>query len=65
MSVLVPLVSMTAIALMIVFWAWMFWDMTNNDDIPGNAKYTWMLGVVFLSIFVAIYYYVYVYRSRS
>ena len=65
MELLVPIVSMTGVLLMLVFWAWMFWDMTNNDNLPSNVKSTWTLWFVFLSIFAAIYYYVYEYRKNG
>jgi hypothetical protein len=53
------------VALTILFlWAWMFRDMVANDEIPGEAKQTWMFAFVFLSLFAAAYYYVNVYRNR-
>ncbi len=64
MNVLVPLISIVAISLMLAFWAWMFWDMTNNNDLPGSAKSNWTLAFVFANIFAAVYYYVYEYRNR-
>ena len=64
MDQLVPVVSMVGVLLLLVFWAWMFWDMTNNDKLPGSAKSNWMLAFVFLSVFAAVYYYVYEYRNR-
>jgi sterol desaturase/sphingolipid hydroxylase (fatty acid hydroxylase superfamily) len=65
MELLVPIISIIGILLMLVFWAWMFWDMTNNGNLPSSVKSTWTLWFVFLSIFAAMYYYVYEYRNRN
>jgi hypothetical protein len=57
----------------ILFWLWMFRDMTNHDHLPqcfitftrGNdSKFDWMVAFIFLSVFTAIIYYVNVYRNR-
>ena len=64
MELLVPLISMAAIGLLALFWLWMFRDMLNNDYMPSNAKTNWTMLFVFLNVFAAVYYYVYVYRNR-
>jgi hypothetical protein len=46
------------------FWLWMFWNMTNNEYIQGNARVTWILAFIFLNIFAAFYYYLVEYRNR-
>ena len=61
--------------ILIVFWFWMFRDMTNNAYIPDRStqpwtwpptnKYDWTLAFIFLSIFAAIYYYFVEYRPRQ
>jgi len=59
---------------LLLFWLWMFWDMSNNDHLPqcflsftrgSNTTFDWFVVFICLSIFAAIYYYVYVYRNRS
>ncbi len=64
MNPFVPMISTVAILLLLGFWAWMFWDMTNNRDLDSNARTNWTLAFVFASIFAAVYYYVYEYRNR-
>ncbi len=64
MNWLVPFISSVAVTALLAFWVWMFWDMTNNNRIPGNEKTYWLIGFVFLNIFAAAYYYAYVYRNR-
>ena len=64
MNLLGPIISTIAVLLLLVFWAWMFWDMTNNDNLPSGAKSNWTLAFVFANIFAAVYYYVYEYRNR-
>ena len=64
MSPLVPMVSMIGVLALLVFWAWMFWDMTNNNNLPTRAKSNWTLAFVFASIFAAVYYYDCEYRNR-
>jgi hypothetical protein len=64
MNPLVPLIPTIGVLALLVFWAWMFWDMTNNDDLPSSSKNNWMLAFVFLNVFAAVYYYVYEYRNR-
>ncbi len=59
---------------LMVFWVWMFWDMTNNDDLPSNStapltwppssKFNWTLAFIFLSVFAAFLYYFTEYRNR-
>ncbi len=64
MDFLVPVISTIAVLVLLLFWAWMFWDMANNDDLPSNVKSTWTLAFVFLSVFAAAYYYSNEYRNR-
>jgi len=58
-----PLISLTAILPVIVFYLWMFRDMTNNDDLPASAKYNWTLALIFLNVAAAIFYFI-EYRYR-
>ncbi len=68
-----PLISMLIILPLIVFWFWMFWEMTNNADLPGNStgpltwppssKYGWTLAFIFMNVFAACFYYLYEYRK--
>ena len=49
---------------LIVFWLWMAWDLGGDDDMSGSEKFYWLLTFLFLNVFAAVYYYVYVYRKR-
>ncbi len=69
-----PLISMLVILPFIIFWFWMFWDMTNNDRLPSNSnvpltwppssKYGWTLMFILMNVFAACFYYFYEYRNR-
>jgi hypothetical protein len=57
----------------LLFWLWMFWDMSNNDNLPqcfltftrgSNSTFDWWVAFIFLIVFTAILYYVNVYRNR-
>jgi amino acid transporter len=72
---LIPqLISLICIIPLVVFWLWMFRDMTNNGYLPNNStapltwppssKYNWTLAFIFLNVFAAAFYYVYEYRKR-
>ncbi len=70
---MIPLISMLVILPLIVFWLWMFWDMTNNDHLPSNStelltwppssKYGWTLAFIFMNVFAACFYYFFEYRK--
>ncbi len=64
MTSLVQLILTIGVLALLAFWAWMFWDMANNNRLPSNERSNWTLAFVFLSIFAAVYYYVYEYRGR-
>ncbi len=58
---------------LVVFWLWMFSDMTKNDNLPQcfitftngrNSSFDWTFAFIFLSVFAAIFYYVTEYRKR-
>ena len=69
------LISVVFILPLIVFWLWMFWDMTNNDSLPANSaapltwppssKYTWTLLFILMNVFAAAFYYAFEYRKRQ
>ena len=46
------------------FWLWMAWDLGGNNDMTGNEKFYWQLAFIFMNVFAAVCYYVYVYRRR-
>jgi hypothetical protein len=46
------------------FWLWMAWDLGGNEGITGNEKFYWQLAFIFMNVFAAVFYYVYVYRKR-
>lgn len=67
---LLPLMILVPVEL---FWAWMFWDMVNNDNVsnqaapvswPPTSKYNWMLAFIFLNIVAAGTYYFTEYKER-
>jgi hypothetical protein len=58
---------------LIVFWLWMFSDMTKNGNLPQcfitltngrNAELDWTVAFIFLNVITAMFYYVTVYRKR-
>jgi hypothetical protein len=59
--------------LLVFFWFYMFWNMTNNDNLPQcyitvtngtNPKFDWTAAFIILSIVTAGYYYFTEYRNR-
>lgn len=63
-SSLPPIVGLLFALPVIAFWLWMFTDMLKNDRLPPDTRDIWALAFIFLSIFTAAYYFVYVYRAR-
>ncbi len=68
-----PLSSMLIVLPLIVFWLWMFWEMTRNNALPANSavltwppssKFEWTLVFIFLNVFAAVFYYWYEFRNR-
>lgn len=53
-----PLVSLIALVPLLVFYVWMFRDMTNNDALSSDSKYTWTWAFIFLNVFAAVLYFV-------
>ena len=60
--------------LLVLFWAWMFKAMTENQYLPPcffsvtngtDPRFDWSIAFVILNIFTAIYYYFTEYRSRQ
>jgi hypothetical protein len=75
MGQLLPeLISVVIVFPLIVFWFWMFWDMSGNDSLPNNSnplltwpptsKNGWMFFFVFLNVFAAAFYFASEYRKR-
>jgi hypothetical protein len=62
-TVLIGLIPLVVIVPLIVFWAFMFKDMLNNDNMPSMFKPYWMMAFVLLNIPAAIFYYT-VYKDR-
>jgi len=58
---------------LLAFWLWMFWDMTNNQDLPNDpalqlrwppaTKLEWTLVFVILNVVAAGYYYFTEYKN--
>ncbi len=71
----IQIISLLLVLLLVVFWLWMFTDMTKNDRLPSNSspqltwppssKYSWTLAFIFLNVFGAACYYVWEYRKRQ
>ena len=71
---MVQLIPMVIVLALFAFWLWMFLDMTNNRRLPTNStvllswppssKFEWMLALVVLNVFGAVFYYFYEYRNR-
>jgi hypothetical protein len=61
---MVQLIPMIIGLPLIVFWFWMFRDMTNNDYLPSDARNNWTLAFIFLNVFAAFWYYLVEYRNR-
>jgi len=70
---LVQLILVLLPLVLLLFWAWMFSDMTRNDTLPPcfitvtngrNPGLDWMVAFIFLNVFTAMIYYVTVYRNR-
>ena len=59
--VIIPLI---AILPLLVFWLWMAWDLGGNDHLSGNEKFYWMLVLLFMNVFGAVFYYFYEYRKK-
>ena len=58
----------------LLFWLWMFSDMSNNVNLPqcfitftrgSNSTFDWWVVFIFLNVFAAIFYYVAVYRNKQ
>ena len=62
-SILIVLIIILPLPLL-VFWAWMFREMINNDNLPNDTKSYWTFLFIFLNIFAAMFYYVNVYKDR-
>jgi hypothetical protein len=63
-AVWVELLPLIIVLPFVVFWAWMFRDMVNNNDLPSIFKPYWMMAFIFLNIPAAIFYYYTVYKDR-
>jgi hypothetical protein len=59
-----PLIPWLIVLPLLVFWLWMFWDMTNNERLISHPKLTWLAVFVFLNVFGAALYYSTEYRNR-
>ncbi len=64
MDLLVRVILLIGVLALFVFWAWMFWDLANNNRLDQSARTNWTLAFVFLNVFAACLYYVNEYRYR-
>lgn len=49
---------------LLVFWVWMFWDMSSSNYVPLDSKLNWTIAFVLFNFFTAVYYYVTQYRKH-
>jgi hypothetical protein len=71
---MVQLIPVFIILPLLVFYFWMFWDMANNNALPGNpavplrwpptTKFAWTLAFIFLNVLAAGYYYFTEYKKE-
>ncbi len=61
---LLELIPLIAVLPLLVFWMWMFRDMTNNNHLQTASKSDWTQAFLLLNIFAAINYYGKEYKSR-
>jgi hypothetical protein len=52
-----PLISFTALLPLLVFYFWMFRDMTNNNALSSGSKYNLTMAFIFFNVFAAAYYF--------
>jgi CDP-diglyceride synthetase len=50
--------------ILLVFWAWMFWEMIHDNEIPERERTTWLVLFILLNVIAAGYYYFTYYRNR-
>ena len=70
----IQLISLIVPILLLGFWIWMFWAMTNNDRLPSRSntalslppasKFEWTWMFIVFNIFAAVYYYFAEYRNK-
>lgn len=60
----IQLLPLLLVIPVLAFWAWMFRDMLNNQNISDTARNSWILAFIFLNAFAAVVYYVYEYRNK-
>jgi hypothetical protein len=63
-ELLAALLILLVVLPFIVFWAWMFADMTHNDRLSGDARRYWLGAFFLLNVFGAALYYSSEYRNR-
>jgi hypothetical protein len=71
---MVQLIASIIILSLVVFYFWMFWEMSNNDSLPSHSpsplrwppisKSDWLVMFVFLNVLAAGYYYFTVYKEK-
>ena len=64
-TMLTHLIPLLIILPLLVFWAWMFSDMLNNNRLPDELRSQWAVAFILLSVFAAVLYYANIYRDRS
>jgi hypothetical protein len=64
MNWFVPIFTLIAIVPLMLFWISMFSDMSKNNTLSGNSRFTWILTFLVLNVFGALLYYFNEYRNR-
>lgn len=52
-----PLLTLVSILPLIVFYLWMFRDMTLNDSLSTSEKYSWTWAFLLFNVFAAVWYF--------
>lgn len=55
---MIQLISLMIMLPLLVFYLWMFRDMTYNDRLSSDSKYTWTWAFIFLNVFAAVLYFI-------
>ena len=55
---MIQLISLMIMLPLLVFYLWMFRDMTYNDRLSSDSKYTWTCAFIFLNVFAAVLYFI-------
>ncbi len=60
---MIPFISLFAVLPLLIFYLWMFRDMTYNDSLSSDSKYAWTWAFILLNVAAAVLYFI-EYRYR-